>query len=182
MYLQIKKKFKNIIKTNINNRKASNNANNIFESSHKKISKTNCQTNNKQQIHNSICSYQTSYNINNTKDKNKKVSIDKVSIFNEFNNFNKIQKEKSDANKSSERTKNSKKFLVKSSSATNLKETKITSKISDSTSLGLSIKNGTISSGSNLHCGTDSKKFIKFLKFNFFTFFYFLIFFSINVQ
>lgn len=105
--------------------------------------------NNKQNQHNSICIYQTLNNNNaKSKSKSRKFSIDKIEIFNEFQNFNKIQKEKNQ------------KILIKSSSTSNLnlKETKRTSKISDSTSIGLSIKNGTISSGSNLNCGNESKK------------------------
>jgi hypothetical protein len=141
---------------NMNNNNIYDNYDNYnLEGLNKKLQKTNFM--NKQQTHNSICSYLTSYNTkSNTNNKiSKKITIDKTSIFNEFENFNKIKKEKFDANKSIERNKNFKKILFKSASTSNLKETNSKSKISDNTSYGLySIKNGTISSGSNLNCGT----------------------------
>ena len=104
-----------------------------------------------------MCNYQTLYN---TKSKNKRISIDKDLIFNEFNDLNKMMKEKSDANRSLERDKKLNHYLFKSSSASNIKDTKRNYKITDSTCLGLSIKNGTISSGSNLNYASDSNKFI----------------------
>ena len=71
-----------------------------------------------------------------------------------------MMKEKSDANRSLERDKKLKQYLFKSSSVSNIKNTNRNSKITVSTGLGFSIKNGTISSGSNLNYASDSNKFI----------------------